>query len=80
MHIQRRKMGLAALLSNNNVLLMMKRSLLTIFLIISWDVMHHEASGFWATGFQMSGHGRFNSVRVMDASFPHADLLFAAII
>lgn len=42
--------------------------------------MQHEASGFWATGFQMSGHGWFNSVRVMDASFPHADLLFAAII
>lgn len=75
MHIQRRKMGLAALLSNNNVLFVMKRSLLTIFLIISWDVMHHEASGF-----QMSGHGRFNGIRVMDASFPHADLLFAAII
>lgn len=51
-----------------------------MFLIISWAVMHHEQSCFGARGFQMSGHGRFDSVRVMDASFPNADSLFAAIV
>lgn len=42
--------------------------------------MHHEATGIWARGSQMSGLSWFNRVRVMDASFLHADLLFAAII
>ncbi len=41
--------------------------------------MHHDATDFWARGPQMSGVGWFNRLRVMDASFPHADSSFAAI-
>lgn len=40
--------------------------------------MHHVATGSRARGPQMSGLVWFN--RVMDASFLHADLLFAAVI
>lgn len=42
--------------------------------------MPHEATGFWARGTQMSSLGWFNRLRVMDASFPHDDVLFATII